>query len=362
MSLSARALAQAARRAGRIVATIDAFGDSDTVALSAGHETVPIDRSGRFDEPALCAATVRFPELRLVAGTGFEAAPGLLRRLAAARRLIGNPPEVIARVKDPFALATVLRLAEIPHPEIRRGLGKGDSPSDWLIKKKAGAGGGHVVPATGPGAAPPGAYFQRRVPGRLGSASFLADGRDAVVVGFAEPWLDPAPGQPFRFGGVAAPAEPPAALTGSVAEAIRRLVAATGLRGLGGVDFVVDGEAWSLLEVNPRPTASLDLFDRAPVPPLFDLHLAALAGVLPTELPRPAGARALATVYAALDHQVPAVVDWPGWVADRPRPGTVIPAGCPICTVSAGGENPAVARRRLAQRRRSLVQAWECAA
>ena len=68
---------------------------------------------------------------------------------------------------------------------------------------------------------------------------------------------------------------------GRRARSARAWPAAFALRGLFGVDFVWDGErAWTI-EVNPRPTASLEAIEAAYGVGVFGAHLRACAGELP---------------------------------------------------------------------------------
>ena len=126
--------------------------------------------------------------------------------------------------------------------------------------------------------------------------------------------------------------------------------------GLNGIDFVVDGRDWWLLEVNPRPTATLELWDVAPMPSLFRLHVQACRGRLPATLPTPRGGLATAVVYSGETLRVPKGFFWPDWCSDIPEDGSVIAPGEPVCTVLAGGENPSVAAHWATELRQSILR------
>jgi len=49
-------------------------------------------------------------------------------------------------------------------------------------------------------------------------------------------------------------------------------------------------------------------------------------------------------------------IDWPTFVMDRPRPGTAIAAGAPICTIGANGVDAATVKATLEVRGRCVVQ------
>jgi predicted ATP-grasp superfamily ATP-dependent carboligase len=102
---------------------------------------------------------------------------------------------------------------------------------------------------------------------------------------------------------------------------------------------VRDGEPF-LLEVNPRPGATIDVFDDASGT-LFKAHVEASRGGDPAALLaadwHPPVARAAAFLYADRGPLSVPSVSWPDWTADRPRAGSSIGAGQPLATVTAEG-------------------------
>jgi predicted ATP-grasp superfamily ATP-dependent carboligase len=351
-ALSARALAAAAVRAGLRPAAIDLFADTDTRQLA--RPCIRLSADGLRLEPDALLDALDRPALRgvpLVYGSGFEDRPALLARIAAGRPLLGNPAGVVARTKDPFAFAALLDDLGIPHPAILK-----ESPGpagDHLLKRIGGSGGGHIRPAT-PGAAPPGWYVQRRVAGHAVSILFLADGRRSRVAGVSRQWTSPTPDAPFRYGGGAGPLRLPERLAGALTGMASRASAALGLVGLNSADFLITGQTIHLLEINPRPGASLDVFDRAPMPPLFALHRDACNGRLPDRLPALPACRAALVHYASGPTRIDAAA-WPAWAVDRPDTPARIAAGDPVCTVLADGAGVSLARRRAERRRRHLA-------
>lgn len=338
-ALSGRALAQSARRAGWLPFVLDAFGDLDTREVAEAVEQVPVGSDWRLErEPLLEAARRLAPApIPLVHGSGFERHPDLLEALAERRELLGTGPAAVRRAKDPFAFAALLAELGLPHPEVRAE--PPPDPAGWLVKRRGGAGGGHVRPAC-TGGASPGCYYQRQVPGRAVSVLVLGDGREAVSLAASEQWAEPAAERPYRYGGCAAPAAVPASLARDAA----RLAAACGLHGLGSVDALCEGERCWILELNLRPGASLDAYERAFGVSLFRHHLAACRGTLGA-LPEAARAAAAMILWAPERLVIPAGFRWPVWSADRGAAGTVVPAGGPVCTVLGEGLSAEEARQ-----------------
>jgi predicted ATP-grasp superfamily ATP-dependent carboligase len=354
-AISGRALAASARRAGYVPLVADFFGDEDTLALAQAH--VRLDTSiarGMVADQLLDAlgtlAAVQRPA-GTVCGTGFEDRPEILARVAEHWRLLGNTAETVARVKDPLAFAALCRDCAIPHPQTLAS-----PPADargWLAKRRGGAGGTHVTSAEQQTSNRHADYFQRRVDGSPVSALILADGRRAMVLGFSTQWSTPSPTRPFRYGGAVRPAALTPELAAAMTTAIERLVAAVPLVGLNGADFLVGRGAFWLLEINPRPGATLDIFEPADTS-LFALHMAAIRGALPECALLLPGAAAAATVYAP--HDIPSVpaIDWPHWAADRQNAGTSVSAGEPVCTVVAHAHD-AIAAKALVEERVAAI-------
>ena len=348
---SARALAVAARQAGFAPLVVDLFGDEDTVAVSAGSVRVGALTAAAVTRAfdgllAGCAVTVA----GLVLGSGFEHRPGVIAALSARFGLLGNPAEVVRRANDPFVLAGLCRDAGVPCPEVRH-VRHADATSGaaWLLKRRGGSGGAHVRlwHAAAPARR---CYAQRRVAGEAVSACFVADGHRATVLGFSAQWSDPADGAAFRYGGAVRPAN--ARFEAAMVQAVDHLVRALGLVGLNGADFLVGRDGFHLIEINPRPGATLDVFADA-VP--LRLHVTACrAATLPDPVPVLPGASAAMVAYAARDGRLPRGFAWPHWAADRQRPGPVH-AGTPFCTVTAVADRPSTARRLVHARAASLL-------
>jgi predicted ATP-grasp superfamily ATP-dependent carboligase len=98
-------------------------------------------------------------------------------------------------------------------------------------------------------------------------------------------------------------------------------------------------QVWAL-EVNPRLSASFDLYD---IPELFDWHVHACQGELPDIGVLPLGCRAQLIYYATHNLSIGSVA-WPEWVTDTPPEGALCRAGDPVCSIQATGDGVAQTR------------------
>lgn len=362
-ALSGRALAAAARRAGYRPLVADLFNDLDTRRIAGRALAVPGDlEQGILAGPLLesleaLAADEETQPVGLVYGAGFEDRPDLLARLAERWTVLGNGPSPLSAMKDPKRFFRLLGDLSIPHPPVRF-----ETPPHgerWLVKSRGGSGGGHVRRARPDDEPKADRYFQKYQHGHAVSLLFLADGRDARILASHRQWSAPKKKAPFRFGGVAGPVDLSPDLAESLERALGGLVAASGLVGLNSADMIVTREDFALLEVNPRPGASLDIHDLDSRPPLFELHCRACRGELPKSWTAPQKSAASAVVYAPRRLTVPAGFRWPRWTADRGAPGTRIDRGTPICTVITTAKNPETARQRVLQRGTAILRTLE---
>jgi predicted ATP-grasp superfamily ATP-dependent carboligase len=131
------------------------------------------------------------------------------------------------------------------------------------------------------------------------------------------------------------------------------------LRGLASADFLVNDRDALLLEINPRPGATLDIFDCGATP-LLRLHIdAANEARLPPRPLKLGGAMASAIVYAVTGGAAPHGFVWPEWSADRPKSSERIDKNGPICTVSARASTKARAKRLIEERTCKILDMFQ---
>jgi predicted ATP-grasp superfamily ATP-dependent carboligase len=326
VAVSARMLAQLAVADGYTVVALDRFGDVDLRAIAAV-STAP-------GSDALTALADDVDAEAVVYGAGFENRPDLVARLADGRELLGTPPELLAAVRDPWAVGAAARAVGACAPETLAS-GQGVA-GEWLRKPRRGGGGRGVQPWTG-GSLRPTEVLQRRIDGLSCSAVALGDGQHAAMLGVTEQ-LHHSPG--FQWIGNVTPPRLPEGqadeLEGQLREVCAEVVGRFGVCGAFGVDAIWDGRHAWVLEVNPRPTASLELLG----PGCFEAHVRGARGLGVAGGGPVRSAKVKLVLFADRALGAPDPESWPaGLVRDIPHAGETIKRGAPVCTLVSAGES-----------------------
>ena len=374
--LSARLLAQAAQDDGFDVLALDLFGDADTRAMSRHWWSVGIPGRFQIDAGKLLAALAEAgradsrwaPPLGWVAGSGLEGRPGLLADAAQCMPLVGCTPDAVARLRDPDTFFGFLSQQGIPHPPVARV-----RPVDgqaWLLKDLHACGASHIRLLSAAAPSPelaPGQILQRRAPGQAMSATFVANGQQARLLGVNRQSIRAHPVRPevpYVFCGVVGPVPVAPAVLAGLQAALDLLVPAFGLRGLCSLDFLLHADTWQLLEVNPRPPASVALYPHWR--PMAAHVLACLEGLLPVAPPERApeqAVRGYEIVFArrdfTLDSAQAARLAASADTHDLPAAGQHFDAGDPLCSVTLDGPGAPDVLARLGARRDALLNLLE---
>lgn len=346
---SARLLAHSARRAGFRVWTLDCHADVDTCRLAEASLKLPAldERSARRRWlTAAAGLSTAAQGAGLVYGSGVDNRPGWVGRLARGRLLLGNSPASLRRINRPRAFFRLLADLAIPTPETR--FARPPRPEGWLVKPNRGEGGLRVRFFSGQDAVAGAVYYQRLVSGTAVSALFLADGKTARIIGFnTQRQAAPASGRHWLFSGAVNRAELSDGQRAEIADYADRITQAAGLVGLNSLDLIVGQGRCRVLEVNPRPSASMALYDDDFSQGLLSAHIDACLG---QPLPAMAASdvvRAQRIVFAPCRLTVDAGFEWPPGAADLPHAGTLIGPGEPVCSLLAEGWDAATVEARL---------------
>jgi predicted ATP-grasp superfamily ATP-dependent carboligase len=356
--VSVRALAESAARAGASVIALDAYGDLDLRRI-ARVVAIPRDGSGTFDQMGVARASRDIDASAVAYVSSFENAPEAVDVLARGRTLLGNSPDVLRRVRDPLVLARALARIGAHTPAVRASAPLTSDATRWLLKPRRSGGGHGIVRWTRGMHVPRTSIVQQQLRGDAGSIIFAADGARIEVLALTRQLSgDPAFGASgFAYCGSILEPHRLALLANATALAtvITREFA---LRGVCGVDFIAQGDVPFAIEVNPRPTASMELVERATGRSVWLAHVAGCTGSLARAPLAGAGAHTLAHGKAVLYARRAVVLgDTTHWLADDdvrdiPAPFEHIARGSPICTIFASGRTSALCYAALVRRAR----------
>ena len=339
---STRAAAHSAGCAGYDVVAWDAFADRDQHPRVEAHACAV--HGGQPMAAALAHAARDVRADAVVYLSPFENDPPAVEVLTGGRQLFGNHADTLRRVRDPLLLHRTLEQHRVPAPHVCPA-GVTPPAGPWLLKPFA-SGGGRGVRTWRPGVpVPADHYLQQQVEGVPGSVTLIAAKGECAIIGVSRQLIgDDAFGAAgFRYcGSIDASAgdafeETPQLMAAATALA-RTVAAAFDLRGLNGIDFVARGGLPLPVEVNPRWSSSMELFDRDGSASLMAAHADACTTRRITWRGAPAGAvTGKAIVFA---RRTVVMGDTSGWLATRARrdvpwPGQQIARGEPICTVYA---------------------------
>lgn len=301
---SVRAAADDAAHAGYPIVAIDRFGDADLRRSCADWR--PLGQPEDWVE-----AAITFPGP--IVPTGGFAWPQRTLEPAVARRVLFPSPPTILELTDPDRLRSLAASAQIRFPETMplqdshaHTTSPSDSAGDWLTKARLGTGGAGVrplridpaavshghppnkTPNPTSGPIPNDLWLQRRIIGRSIGAQFFTRRPGGKCVTrllaiFAGLTHRRHPQLPFLYGGSAGPCDATWPDRDAARARLARLgqlaAESFGLCGLFNIDLIRDpqGNLW-LLEINPRFSASMELYRRLapdPQPSLIDWHIAA---------------------------------------------------------------------------------------
>jgi len=391
---SVRALAESAHRAGFAVHAADLFCDLDTIACARRAVVVAGDAPASEPYPwSLRAVAAGFPREAAWCYSGaLENHPALIAAIASERRLAGTGADAVRRIRCPRRLAAAARAAGLRVPVTLPSPAGVPQDGSFLVKPRHGAGGRGIrrwTAAAARAAAPAREplLWQEFVPGQPVSVAYMMQAGDARLLGASRQFIGCHWCRATEFswcGGVATRPGTSADPCRSLLEPLARLGAELAARfrpcGAVGVDCIATADGRLLvLEVNPRPTASMELHERLGAGSIAGLHVAAgdtrardrpastgdhspgmtsqsgpaawAKAILFATAPTPITENLVTTIGALRDAWTVADGGWPA-ISDLPRPDQVIAGRAPVLTVFAAGdtadEAEAMLRRRVA--------------
>lgn len=408
LGASSRAAAFSALRAGLKPFCADCFADADLAAgcVVRRVESWPDD---------LLSLEAEFPPGPWMYAGGVENHPSLVEQLSSQRPLLGNRGQSLRAARDPFHVRQLLEQAGIACPRVEQLADGLNVNGAWLRKSRRSAGGFGVSDFHGSAAGSSDDYFQQWIAGLPCSAAYIAAHGRAQLIGFAEQIMCGPHGRDrFRWAGAVGPLPCSAALERLLVRLGGLLAESLGLIGLFGVDGILvppsplvgeassrgvgyachaqedmvggayptlfgqsragvsdallaDGVFWPV-ELNPRYTGSMEIYERASGRSMAGEHVAAcLTGELPeSATPRSSAWHAKLVLFAESAADIDdalvrwimernATSEWP-MIADIPRAGSAVAAGEPLLTVFAAGSDRRTALEGLEQLRGEVLE------
>lgn len=354
---SVRSLAESAVRSGLQPLCLDMFGDQDLQLLL---------REAGNPDPVIFTQFEQLPQLLeplaesipLVWTGGLENHPSILQEISRWRPVCGACPADIARLRTPSELRERMTGVPCRLPETITSDSHSHSlrtAGQWLVKPRSGSGGIGIRLERAGQELHPSEVLQRFIPGQPASALYCCDGRTTQFLGLSVQIVGESDlgGSGFAYCGSVGPVRAEQEIENVIVEVGQR-IGATGVRGVFGADFVLNDDGAWLIEVNPRITASHELYDQSHPdrPPVLRQHLSASTGdrvspTAPYHSDQPATMLARLIVYqrqdftidTALSHQLTEFrrptasgTSVGHWIADIPPPGPLV-AGQPCCSV-----------------------------
>jgi predicted ATP-grasp superfamily ATP-dependent carboligase len=354
IGLSTRALAESAVKAGYNVVTIDFFGDFDqrrlvkNLSLMRDFNLPPSEKNFLKVFP-IFSSQVDF----LVYTSPFENFPETVKKFENKLKILGNDHKCLKKSRNWRLVRSFLKESGIPFPETIFPEERPPHSGGWLEKPEKG-GGGYKIKLWGGKGIKRGFFLQKQIKGKPCSAVFVADGEKGLILGLTEQLIGIKEfgGEDFKWCGNIFPLEFKDRMNGEskllsrMEKIINTLTKAFNLRGINGLDFIINEETGDpvITEVNPRYPASAELIEFSSGISVFDLHVKACSGGISDSF-FPIGRRSSeyfgkAILYAKKDIKIPEELSvfLSGKIKDIPFPGELIREGKPVCSVFSTGE------------------------
>lgn len=358
---SGRMLAQAAKSAGFKPLVIDLSADLDTQGYAEDFRQVK-SLAEQDLAPAVDYFIERYAVSHVIYGSGFECYPESLYYLNNRLMVLGNHPDVFAKQLAKQAFFSTLDRLTIPHPEVV--FSAPDCAGDWLLKPRQGQGGVGIKRYRAGDGLDASVYWQKFQAGTPHSALFLADGERVQVIGFNSQWsVRLSETQEFVFSGVINSADLSNRHKALITEWLKQMVPAFALKGLNSLDFIYADDCSYILEINPRPSASMQLYDEN----LLVRHIQSCVGDGLTALALSPETGRLKSplqtgyqiIYAEHDLIIPERFEWPDWCMDLSEPGSFIRTGQPICSIIANQKNSRSVAQHLLAKQQHIINKLE---
>jgi predicted ATP-grasp superfamily ATP-dependent carboligase len=394
VGIDAAALAVSARKAGYTVYTVDFFGDQDVRRVSVKSLSVITQKPGKscgfvkrdYSPDKLLSLARKLYASHKIDGfllaSGLEDSPQVLEELDDLIPILGNPIEIIRRVRDTRRFFHELKRLGIAHPEtvlvtsLEEGKQAAKDIGYPVITKPTASSGGTGIRKANSREEFTKAYkqaailsqevlVQEFVAGDHVSVSLLSSRKgDVKVLTVNEQLLgirELHPAEPFGYCGniVPAPVNDITVRTCSILG--ERIATHFKLAGSNGVDIVVSEGAPHVIEVNPRFQGTIECVERVLRISLVDSHIDACLGntLPPLDKAHNFDNCCVRLVLHAQERSaVPSLSDIKE-VRDAPLPRAIVEKGEPLCSIVVERETTASALEKAKALARRIYTAAE---
>ena len=275
-SLSTRFLSEVASQSHQKVFSMDVFGDLET--LKHSEKWLSIGPSSPFpsiDEDRFLDALERTKRSGCtfwVAGSGFEKNFRLLKLADDILPRLGVSSLVFEKIRNPKVFFSTLDVFEIPYPKVSfSAKTPHDFQQNWL-KKSLCCCGGLGVRKSVENLDERSSFFQQEIDGLHLSASFIGNGQDIIFLGVCKLLNRRIDNFPYIYSGILGPVNLSNLILKRLEGYALCLSKAFHLKGYFGLDFILKENMLYILELNPRLTSSLEVFEKKYDGLLFNCH------------------------------------------------------------------------------------------
>jgi methenyltetrahydromethanopterin cyclohydrolase len=329
---SATALAISVAQAGYPVWAADCYLDSETCSVSA--RTTRLPPLETTSSEALLNQLIELSQGQpcfFIYGSGIEFHSNILKSLPSHFHLLGNNFDTVNAITSPKTFFKALDKLNLPYPQTTFKPPSSSTYKKWLFKPNKSLGGMHITFIDDEIEQKDG-YFQHYIDGTPGSVLFVSNNASLQIVLVNEQETINTKNMPFILGSIITPATIPPPLLTTLNDAIQQLALHFNLIGFNSLDFIIKNDELYLLELNPRPSASIQLVKQPHN--IFHIHKTACKNAAhPMLLKNESLYRGLFYVFAQNDYLVTAEMQWPEQTIDRPIEGTLIKKSSPICSL-----------------------------
>ncbi len=345
---SGRMLASLAKNLGFEPSVIDCFADVDTQAYAS--QVIKVNDLSLIEVKDALTLLKNQSTTYVIYGSGLESHQSTLNYLAQNFTVLGNSPLVFATIQNKAQFFLTLKQRNINFPEICF-----QAPVDnenWLIKPLTGEGGVGIKWHTTENNTNNTCYWQKYYQGTPRSVLFVANTKEYQIIGYHKQFTTQIGNNEFVFSGLINQLEIDTTVEQTINKVLKTLVVDFSLQGINSLDFIEYKRQCYVLEINARPSASLNLYSSD----VFSTHInSGLTGNSLPVLNSLTSYQAYKIIFADQLITINQLIKWPSWVVDIPQESAIIHTGMPICSIMAGGKNERQVEGLLLARQQQLM-------